>query len=38
LPRVAAAKQWIFAPDLDYEFGAGLDMFLRGLEARNGRS
>ena len=37
-PRAAAAKQWIFAPDLDREFEAGLDMILRGLAARNGRS
>ena len=36
-PRVSAAKQPIFAPDLDREFEAGLDMILRGLAARNGR-
>jgi AcrR family transcriptional regulator len=36
-PHAAAAKQWIFAPDLDREFEAGLNMILRGVSARNGR-
>jgi len=33
-PRAAAEKQRIFAPDLDREFEAGIDMILRGLPAR----
>jgi AcrR family transcriptional regulator len=37
-PRAAAAKQSLFAPDLDREFEAGIDMILRGLPARHGRS
>lgn len=34
-PRAAAAKQSLFAPDLDREFEVGIDMILRGLPARN---
>jgi hypothetical protein len=37
-PRVAAAKQLIFAPDFDREFEAGLDTILRGLAAGSGRN
>jgi AcrR family transcriptional regulator len=36
-PHAAAAKESIFAPDLDREFDSGLDAILRGLSPRNGR-
>lgn len=36
-PRVTAAMEHVFAPDLDRQFEAGLDLILRGLNVSQGR-